>query len=193
MLLLMLMLLLLLLLPLLKTLVVVGMILAVIIVGKCPAKRWNLFTFLRATAWRLFQQHLIKATVTATAMYLIFKRARLHYLTKPNVIDLTHYSLIIFNNGLGPLKNKSGEGFQGGGRVGGCVNWSNCHVSDITWLSHVVKMGPNLCERADTESDCIYPLGMCSVFCYRPYSRRWFGCNSVLPGRRSSRSTHRSL
>ncbi len=33
----------------------------------------------------------------------------------------THDSLITFNNGLGTLKTKLGGGFQGGGRVGGCV------------------------------------------------------------------------
>ncbi len=39
----------------------------------------------------------------------------------------THDSFITFNNGLGPLKTISGGGgFQGGGRVEGCVGWRYC-------------------------------------------------------------------
>ncbi len=68
----------------------------------------------------------------------------------------------VFNNELGPLKTISGEGFHGGGSVvwedvlcgDNCLEGSytgiifkkcsNCHVSDIICLSHIVKMGPTL-------------------------------------------------
>ncbi len=68
--------------------------------------------------------------------------------------DRTHDSLITFNNGLGTLKTKSGRGVSrdwvGWGDVlGGDFvlrgpnpffkkTLSNCHVSDISWLSRVV-------------------------------------------------------
>ncbi len=44
-------------------------------------------------------------------------RVRLHYVMKPCDIDQTQNNFITFNNGLGPLKTKSGGGFQGGERV----------------------------------------------------------------------------
>ncbi len=44
-------------------------------------------------------------------------RAHLHYMIEP--CDLTHDSLVTFNNGLGLLKTKSGGGLQGGSRLGG--------------------------------------------------------------------------
>ncbi len=50
-------------------------------------------------------------------------RAHLDCVTQPRNIRQTHDSLITFNNGLGPLKTKSGGGvlglgFGGGGSVG---------------------------------------------------------------------------
>ncbi len=60
-------------------------------------------------------------------------------------------SLIPFNNGFGPLKTKSGRiaggfyeswvgvcfGILSGEVVTHFKKRSNCHASDITWLSHV--------------------------------------------------------
>ncbi len=44
---------------------------------------------------------------------IVLLRARLQYVTKPCNVGV-HDSLTTFNNGLGPLKTKSGGGFQGG-------------------------------------------------------------------------------
>ncbi len=94
-------------------------------------------------------------TLLAVCFWKFPFRARLHYVTQTcNVRDMTIWSL--FNNELGPLKTKSGGGFQGwnwvvvvgGVSEVGILSWgdlfflkkkcSNCHVSNITWLSHVV-------------------------------------------------------
>ncbi len=49
----------------------------------------------------------------------------------------THGSLIALNNGLGPLKTKSGGRFHGGGKVGGCVggDFVRCHVVESRSLN----------------------------------------------------------
>ncbi len=55
----------------------------------------------------------------------------------------THDSLITFNNGLGPLKTKSGGGFRGRGRVGGYVGRGSCppnfanHILSDVWYGLV--------------------------------------------------------
>ncbi len=51
-----------------------------------------------------------------------------------------HDSLITFNNGLGPLKTKSGGGFHGGGRVGRYDGRGFCLEGSYTHFQKAVKL-----------------------------------------------------